>query len=227
MASGGCLFLARGSTRRPGGSNDYPSRFCEGAVVTQDPLSDSPGEIPEVPLTTEASALLGQIRSRIQDRLLEVSRVPVGVLIWGPGLQSTHPLVPVRLALRDTLRHCGHAAAFSEELCEAGSLHSLRLQQLVQALEVDLIVSLPCTPGAIAEIHDFAADRRVNTKTMVFLNSSYVDGYAGRSLRASPSTHACRIEYYPSERETSIILDVVRREAERIRESKCVRAGLL
>lgn len=196
-------------------------------MVKQDPLSCPPKGIPEVPLTSEASDLLSRVRARIQERLLEASRVPVAVLLWGPGMQSTSPLAAVRLGLRNTLRNAGHAAFFSEELCEKGSHHSIRLQQLAQAQEVDLIVSLPCTPGAIAEIHDFAADRRVNYKTIVFLNASHMDGYASQSLRAIATAISCRVELYPSDTQTSIISDVILDAVQKIRESKYLLADRL
>ena len=133
------------------------------------------------PLSREARVWTRKLLPRIQARLAEASRVPVGVLIWGPDISSSSPLASVRAALRRDLRHNGHAAFFSEELCDARTGQSIRLQQLVQALEFDIVVSLPCTPGSIAELHDFATDSRVNAKTLVFLNGAYVGGYAYQS----------------------------------------------
>lgn len=193
--------------------------------MKKDPLSGRPETLPEVPLTTEASDLLSRLRLRIRDRLAEARRVPVAVLIWGPGIQSSSPLAAIRLDLRDTLRNDGHAAAFSEELCETSSGCSIRLQQLVHAQEFDLIVSMPCTPGAIAEIHDFAADHRVNSKTLVFVDSSHMDGYAVKSLSAISTTSSCRVEWYPNDGETSIIPNVTLQEVQRLREMKYLFPG--
>src|SRR5438552_16570040 len=121
-------------------------------------------EIPHIPLTSEAVSLLARIGPRIQGRLAEVNKVPVAVLLWGPGPASTSLLAPIRSELRKLLRESGHAACYSEELCDPHSSSSIRMQQLAQAQEFDLIVSMPCTPGSIGEIHDFAADRRVHSK---------------------------------------------------------------
>jgi hypothetical protein len=102
--------------------------------------------VADPPLTQEARAFTRKLLPRIRARLAEAKRVPVGVLIWGPGITSDSPLAPVRAALRSELRGQGHAAFYSEELCDAGDVHSVRLQQLAQAQELDLVVSIPARP---------------------------------------------------------------------------------
>lgn len=98
-------------------------------------------------------------------------------------------------------------------------------QQLVQAQEFDLVVSIPCTPGSIGEVHDFAADRRVNAKLLVFINRQHVSGYASQSLEAISTILSCEIEYYPDETETKIIEERTLLEAQKIREMKYLLAG--
>jgi hypothetical protein len=181
--------------------------------------------LPDIPLSREAADLLERITPRILERLDEVRRVPVSILIWGPGIDSAHPLVPVRANLRLRLRENGHAALYSEELCDPSLGHSVRMQQLAQAQVFDLIVSTPGTPGSIGEIHDFVADSRVNSKILLFLNSEYLDGYSNQSLEALQTILSCQIEYYPSVGETSIIEDTVLRTVQRIREMKYLMAG--
>src|SRR5690349_9103634 len=112
--------------------------------------------LPDIPLSDEAAELVRRIMPRIEARLSDVNRVPVSVLLWGPGIDSTSQLAIVRAELRRRLRGDGHAAFYSEELCDPNAPQSVRLQQLAQAQEFDLIVSTPSTPGSIAEIHDFA-----------------------------------------------------------------------
>jgi hypothetical protein len=99
--------------------------------------------LPDFPLAPEAVELLSRITPRIQERLAEVNRVPVSVLLWGPGLEAKSRLAIVRASLRKKLRENGHAAFYSEELCDDALPHSIRMQQLAQAQEFDLIVSEP------------------------------------------------------------------------------------
>lgn len=181
--------------------------------------------LPDIPLSPEADAFAKRILERIEDRLREVNRVPVGVLLWGPGMSSKSPLAIVRSDLRTALRRDGHAAYFSEEICGRKAATSIRLQQLAQAQEFDLVVSIPCTPGSIGEVHDFAADRRVNARTLVFLNEETLDGYSPQSLAAISTAVSCTLFRYPSERNTSVIKVQTAEEVQRIREMKYILAG--
>ena len=181
-------------------------------------------KLPDVPFTPEANDLVTRIKQNIKSRLADASRVPVSVLLWGPGLKSTSPLAKVRLSLRSELRRVGHAALFSEELCDPRSKSSTRLQQLAQAQEADVVVSIPCTPGAIGEIHDFVVDRRVRAHTLVFMNEEHSDGYCLQSLDAISNVVSFRLEYYPNELETGIIRDVTLQEVQKIRDMKYILA---
>jgi hypothetical protein len=181
--------------------------------------------VSDAPLTPEAAAFVNRLLPRIRKRLAEAKRIPVGVLLWGPGIHSASPLATVRADLRRELRRGGHAAFFSEELCDRHTADSIRLQQLAQAQEFDLVVSLPCTPGSIAEIHDFAADRRVSAKTLVFVNGAHIDGYGSQSLEAISTVLSCRVERYASETDTSVIRAVTLEEVQRMREMKYILAG--
>lgn len=180
---------------------------------------------PDITLSPEAASLLSRITPKIHQALNDVSKVPVSVLLWGPGIDSQHPIYPVRAALRTELRKNGHAAFFSEELWDPTSSHSIRIQQLAQAQNFDVVVSIPCTPGSIGEVHDFAADRRIAAKMLVFLNSSYLNGYSPQSLQALSTLISCRIEYYPNESDTSVIMEVTMDTVQRVRELKYVLAG--
>jgi hypothetical protein len=181
--------------------------------------------LPDIPLSQEASGLIKRLMPRIRNRLQEAHNIPVAVLLWGPGINSHNPLTKVRLKLRSELRKKGHAAFFSEELCDPALKDSIRLQQLAQAQEFDLVVSTPCTPGSIGEIHDFAADRRVSGRTLVFINREHMDGYSPKSLSAISTIYSCHLEYYPNEGNTGIIYEVALQEVQRIREMKYILAG--
>jgi hypothetical protein len=180
---------------------------------------------PDIALSPEAARLISRITPQIHEALDDVNKVPVSVLLWGPGIDSHHPIYSVRAELRSELRRNGHAAFYSEELCDPTSPHSIRIQQLAQAQSFDLVVSIPCTPGSIGEVHDFAADRRVTAKMLVFLNSTYLDGYSPQSLQALSTLISCRIEYYTDKTDTSSILEVTFDTVQRVRELKYILAG--
>lgn len=182
-------------------------------------------KLPDTPLTSEAVKLRERLMEKIDARLAEAERTPVGVLLWGPGLDSTSPLAAVRLNLRSRLRQKGHAAFYSEELFDSAKPFSLRLQQLAQAQNVDLIVSLPSTPGSLGEVHDFAADRRVHAKLLVFLNELHLSGYSAQSLQALSTLLSCHLEYYPNENDTEIIERRTLEEVRQIRELKYILGG--
>jgi hypothetical protein len=182
--------------------------------------------LPDAPLTAEASRLFMRIQPRISARLQEVNRVPVSVLLWGPAVDSSNPLAPIRPKVRSELRQMGHACFLSEEIYDPHSHLSLRTQQLAQAQEFDLIASIPCTPGAIAEVHDFASDKRIRGKLLVFLNREHLSGYGAQSLQVLDVPREVRIEYYPSETDAAIIEQVILENVQRMREIKYILRGL-
>ncbi len=176
-------------------------------------------------LTPAASQLVERLRPRIAERLSEVRKIPVAVLIWGPGEISGHPMASLRMGLRARLRQEGHAALYSEELCDSGSEYSIRLQELAQAQEFDVIVSLPCTPGALAELHDFAADPRIRAKILAFLNEKFAGGYSAQSLQSLSTRLAFPLVYYPDETNTQVVYDVTLTTVQRLRELKYLDGG--
>src|SRR5687768_4523248 len=99
---------------------------------------------PDIPLSPEAERLISRLLPLIEESIEAVNKVPVSVLIWGPGIDSPSPLAAVRSNLRTRLRENGHAAFLSEELCDPDSPHSIRVQQLAQAQQFDLVISMPC-----------------------------------------------------------------------------------
>jgi hypothetical protein len=86
-------------------------------------------------------------------------------------------------------------------------------------------VSTPCTPGSIAEIHDFAADRRVHAKLLVFLNEEHVSGYSPQSLSVLETIISCELSYYSSELDLEKIVDSTMNNVKRIQDMKWVLAG--
>jgi hypothetical protein len=135
-------------------------------------------------------------------------------------MESGGPMEDVRPRLRSELRGRGHLAMLSEELWESDSDVSLRLQELIQARNFDLVVSIPATPGAIGEAHDFAAHPAVMCKMLVFVNERHVAGYSEQSLRALSTVLSCQLEYYPDVDNTEIIERITLEQVQRLREMK-------
>lgn len=179
----------------------------------------------DTPLSPEAQSFLERLRPKIRSSLLEIQRIPVSVLLWGPSPDKACPIANMRKTLRSELRGKGHAAFFSEELCDPLSDFSLRIQQLIQAQNFDLVVSLPSSPGSVAEVHDFASDSRVNAKMLVLLNENSISGYGAQSLQAISSILSCQIFTYPSEEHIDCVKDRVFSEVQRIREIKYLLFG--
>ena len=100
-----------------------------------------------------------------------------------------------------------------------------RLQELAQAQEFDVIVSLPCTPGALAELHDFAADPRIRAKILAFLNEKFAGGYSAQSLQSLSTRLAFPLVYYPDETNTQVVYDVTLTTVQRLRELKYLDGG--
>jgi hypothetical protein len=110
----------------------------------------------------------------------------------------------------------------SEEITDADSDVSLRVQEFVQAQNFDLVVSIPATPGALAEAHDFASHPLVTCKMIVFVNREHRGGYSDQSLAALSTVLSCQLEYYPNVNETTIIEETTLEQAQRIRELKFI-----
>jgi hypothetical protein len=179
----------------------------------------------ESPLSVEAQSLLQTIRPKIRAQLQSIRSIPVAILVWGPNPQLNTECAKLRRELRNVLRTNGHAAIFSEELYDPNLPDSLRIQQIAHAQEFDLIVSVPEGPGSIGEVHDFAADRRVNAKMLIFLPAEHIDGYSPKSLQALESLVSAQIVKYSESDSGEFIIGRVLEEAQRIREIKYILAG--
>lgn len=159
----------------------------------------------EEELQEEANVLWNSMCQQIKNKIKEIRKNPVSVLIWGPSPYSGSIIAKIRSQLRQVLRKEGHLAMFSEEICDPGSDVSIRSQELVQAEMFDLIIAIPDSPGSIAEVHDFTSDPRVNKKTLVFMNEKYASGYSAISLQAVSCKLGAEIIPYNEDSITFII----------------------
>ena len=171
-----------------------------------------------IELTPEAAHLWQEIAPKMQHKIIEIKKTPVAILIWGPSPCIDTPVGRIRLELRSELRKIGHLAVFSEELLDSSLNISNRSQQLMQAEEFQLIISIPASPGAIGEIHDFVIDTRVNSRIIVFLNQNYDSGYSNQSLSALENDISFKLYYYKSIDDLSYIIRKSIEIAEKIQE---------
>jgi len=181
--------------------------------------------LPAKPLKPQALKLFDRIKPKIQKELVNLTEIPVSVLLWGPSPDSIDELGQLRLDLRDELRENGHLALFSEEIVDTSLPTSIRIQQLIHAQEFDIIVSMPSTAGSIGELHDFAGDRRINSKLVVCLNEEYLGGYSNQSIQAFCTALTLEAIYYKGISELPIIKQAVLNHIQRIREVKYFYGG--
>jgi hypothetical protein len=133
---------------------------------------------------------------KVETCLDRISSLPVAVLIWGPDVKSGTVIADTRLRLKETLIADGHLARFSEELVDPKKPHSIIAQQFAHADAFDIVVSLPGSPGSIAEIHDFARMPGVGNKIVAFIDRAWNDGYANKTLLQIESTLTSRVQLY-------------------------------
>lgn len=175
-------------------------------------------------LSPEAKALLDRMMPNYYKKLEQINRIPISVLIWGPAPDTQSPIGMIRKELRQLLREKGNLAMFSEEICDPNIGFSIRLQQLVQAEQYDLIISIPETPGSIGEIHDFANNTRINKKILIFLDKLFSEGYSAKSLQSISCIFSSEIVTYSREY-LEYILTYSLNVVNKIREYKYITEG--
>jgi hypothetical protein len=129
-------------------------------------------------MSPRARKYLDQYSKKVKRLEDQIKRIPFVVLVWGPGEQGG-ALFEKRRQIKEKLLGDGYAAVFSEDLEHlfSGSTLSARGRELLEAVKADMIVLLYGSPGAIAELHDFAQFRDIGSKMLVFIDSRYVEGY--------------------------------------------------
>ncbi len=177
-------------------------------------------DLPQLNIQPSALDLLQKIKTKVHEEVEKSKKIPVAILLWGPSPTDTSEIAQLRLQLRTELTKLGHLAQFSEELITSEEKLSIKTQQLMHAQHFDLIVSIPCTPGSLGEIHDFICDTRVSRKLLVFLNEKFELGYSFQSIVSTSTTLTYRTMVYNGYEEVHIIKDTILEEAQKIREVK-------
>lgn len=145
-------------------------------------------------------------RKRIESAQ-RIQQVPIAVLIWGPNPTAGTPISNARLSLKSILLSRGHYARFSEELIDPSLRLSTPAQQVTHAEAVDIVFSLPDSPGSIAELHDFARMPSIAHKIVAFIDNQWNGGYSNQALLQLQSIATCRLQPYDHNQLPSCIID--------------------
>lgn len=132
-----------------------------------------------VPLSPRAQEHYETVfKPRLEAMRAEIAQTSLTILIWGPGPNDAE-LYAKRMQIRDELRKCGHLALISEELEDTKPAdYSQKAIEFLQASAADLVVVLEESFGSIAEVHDFADYRVINSKMLIFISDQATDGYS-------------------------------------------------
>ncbi len=127
----------------------------------------------------------------------EMERVPLGILVWGPGRRGGK-LYEKRRQIRGELRKRGHTAVFSEEIEPTGVRPgwSLKDLELVHAMAADFIVLLYSSDGSKAETHDFADFPQVADKLLVFVDKREKAGYGALGALHDMAQRYRNVEFF-------------------------------
>ena len=177
------------------------------------------------PIQPEAQTLFERIQHRVREEIDRSKKIPVAILLWGPSLSDTSEIALLRKKLHSELTSRGHLAQFSEDLIVKSEDISVKTQQLIHAQQFDLVISMPCSPGSISELHDFISDNRVNRKLLIFLNEQFDLGYSFQSILATCTTLTYRTIPYNGYEDLELIEKNVLQEAQKIREVKYFNQG--
>lgn len=131
--------------------------------------------------TPAAQASLARFMARYEEQLARAKKeVALDILVWGPGPTSLSPVRKKRQEIHEKLIQDGHNAMMSEDLTSIGcSTVSEKSKEFSQALLAHLVVVLPeDSPGALAEVHDFANHPEIAAKMVVMFPRKYASGYS-------------------------------------------------
>ena len=132
-----------------------------------------------VPLSPRAKEIFEtKFKPRLAQIQIERTQVPLTILVWGSG-PGDAPMYAKRTQIRDELRRLDHAAFFSEDLAAMKKPgESEKTFEYEQAKSADVIIVLMVSFGSVAEVHDFADDRDIASKMLVFVSDAATGGYS-------------------------------------------------
>jgi hypothetical protein len=136
-------------------------------------------------LTLEAQQELERWDAERQGLVAEIKKIPLRILVWGPGTRSSSPVARKRIAIRDALVAEGFLAVFSEIWKDSTPSISQKTNELTQALGAKLIIILiEDSPGGLGEMHDFSGLEDIIKVMYVMSPRRYSDGYSMQGVGA-------------------------------------------
>jgi hypothetical protein len=177
------------------------------------------------PKTLAASAAQDRFVAAYERMLQEVRNISLSVLVWGPSPnQNASAAAKKRLDIKNDLIDAGHYAMFSENMPEppAAKFMSEKAKEFAQAHVAEfIVVMLEGSPGALAEVHDFANDPEIASKMLVMIPEVYRSGYsAGGAIKDLEDGYRAVIWYGPSDLTKCNLLTQAHRAAEARRHIK-------
>lgn len=134
-------------------------------------------------LTPEAQSELERWDEERQGLIARIKKIPLRILVWGPGSASASPVAIKRGQIRDALIADGFVAVFSEIWATAEPGLSQKTNELAQALSAHLIIILiEDSPGALGEMHDFSSHQDIGRIMFVMCPRRYESGYSAQGV---------------------------------------------
>ncbi len=125
---------------------------------------------------------------------IEMAKVSLKVLIWGPTPKSRWPEAPKRRELKEELSKAGHKAMFSEGLSFDSGVLPVSIQELMQVKDKPLTVCIGGSFGPVAEAETLG--RLLGPKFLLWLPETVKKGYTGQGLAKTLGTTGRPPQFY-------------------------------
>lgn len=116
-----------------------------------------------------------ELREKILKELMERRKVPLTVVLLGPGGRG----LELRREIAEALAEKNIVAILMEDLLPDEAGFSLAEKELLSREGIDLIFVIPESPGSIAEFSEFIADERISERMRVVVQRKYHPLYGG------------------------------------------------
>ncbi|MGO9603652.1 MAG: hypothetical protein ACLQAT_09690 [Candidatus Binataceae bacterium] len=128
----------------------------------------------------------------------DASKHKLRVLVWGPALpavgQLPDPIQEKRIQIKEALKAEGHYAYFSEDLVPSASPLPVNFLEAVQAREMDAVVALATTHGAVGEVHEEGI--QLGKKLSLWLSPAARGKYLDMGMRHNIEASGGRVVYF-------------------------------
>lgn len=150
--------------------------------------------------TAEGEAVRNEYIQRLNNRLDDYRRLPLNVLVWGPGATSDTLARKKRVDIKNELKNRGHNAMFSEEIEQYGRDLPLTVREKAQVETADMvIVMLEDAPGALVEVYRFATQYHLGKKFCILIPRKYDGGFPGQDIQQVLNIQVQSVFWYTEE----------------------------